>query len=147
MRELLLPILKRHEGLRLSTYRCTEGVLTIGYGHTGPEVKEGLTITEKEAEELLLADIDTAEKDAKLFPYYHNLSPARQAVVVNMIFNLGVNRFSKFLRFNAAMIDKDYVSASVEMLKSRWSTQVGVRSFELARIMSSGKIEKVAPAV
>jgi lysozyme len=32
-----------HEGCRLTAYRDSTGVLTLGYGHTGPEVVEGLT--------------------------------------------------------------------------------------------------------
>lgn len=33
------------EGRRLVAYRCSAGVWTIGVGHTGPEVHEGLTIS------------------------------------------------------------------------------------------------------
>ena len=41
------------EGLRLTAYRDTGGVPTIGYGHTGPDVYLGLTITLEQAEEQL----------------------------------------------------------------------------------------------
>jgi lysozyme len=55
-----LALTKRFEGLRLSAYRDGAGVLTIGYGHTGADVHEGQTITEPEAEALLLGDMRTA---------------------------------------------------------------------------------------
>lgn len=47
------------EGLRLTTYKDSGGINTIGYGHTGPEVKPGMTITRKRAEELLIEDVYT----------------------------------------------------------------------------------------
>lgn len=56
-----LALVKFFEGLRLTAYRCPAGVLTIGYGSTGPHVKEGMTITEAEASHLLERDLITAE--------------------------------------------------------------------------------------
>jgi lysozyme len=55
-----LALTKSFEGLRLTAYQDAGGVWTIGYGHTGPDVKPGQTITEAEATELLLADLQTA---------------------------------------------------------------------------------------
>ena len=52
-----LALTKSFEGLRLEAYRDVGGVLTIGYGHTGPDVTDGETITEECAEMLLRADI------------------------------------------------------------------------------------------
>ena len=49
--------IKGWEGCRLKTYRCPSNVLTIGYGHTGPDVREGMTITQKRADELFEQDI------------------------------------------------------------------------------------------
>jgi len=37
------------EGLRLTAYQDQVGVWTIGYGHTGPDVYQGLTITQNDA--------------------------------------------------------------------------------------------------
>ena len=45
------------EGLRLTAYRDEGGVLTIGYGHTGPDVNEGDRISEYWANELLAEDV------------------------------------------------------------------------------------------
>lgn len=49
------------EGLKLTAYRDVGGVWTIGYGHTGPDVFSGKTITPDEAKRL--ADIDIAEAE------------------------------------------------------------------------------------
>jgi len=48
------------EGLRLQAYQDSVGRWTIGYGHTGPEVRAGLSITEAEAEALLRSDVAAA---------------------------------------------------------------------------------------
>ena len=48
------------EGLRLTAYQDCAGIWTIGYGHTGPDVTPGKTITELEAEALLHADLAAA---------------------------------------------------------------------------------------
>src|SRR5690554_6464009 len=46
-------LIKHYEGLRLEAYRDPVGVLTVGYGHTGPNVFLGMVITEAQAEQLL----------------------------------------------------------------------------------------------
>ncbi len=56
-----LKLIKEFEGLRLDAYYCSSNVLTIGYGSTGPHVKQGMHITEPEAEALLLKDIKRFE--------------------------------------------------------------------------------------
>jgi lysozyme len=52
-----LRLTKRFEGLELSAYQDQGGVWTVGYGHTGPNVHGGLTITEEQAEQLLESDV------------------------------------------------------------------------------------------
>ena len=51
---------KSFEGLRLTAYQDVGGVWTIGYGHTGPNVRAGLTITQAEADALLRSDVEDA---------------------------------------------------------------------------------------
>ena len=61
-------MIKGCEGCKLTAYRCPAGVLTIGYGHTGPDVTPGKTITQAEADRLFDADVRKfAEKVAPLF--------------------------------------------------------------------------------
>lgn len=55
-----IALTKGYEGLRFTAYRDIAGVLTIGYGHTGPDVFEGQIIDEPTAESLLRADMATA---------------------------------------------------------------------------------------
>ena len=55
-----LELTKSFEGLRLNAYQDSAGVWTIGYGHTGAEVRAGLRITSEEADALLREDIASA---------------------------------------------------------------------------------------
>jgi hypothetical protein len=55
-----LAMTKGFEGLELTAYRDVAGILTIGYGHTGPDVIPGKTITEDEATALVLANMAEA---------------------------------------------------------------------------------------
>lgn len=55
--------IKSCEGLKLNTYRCPSGVLTIGYGHTGPDVKPGGHITPEIANRLFEEDMPRFERE------------------------------------------------------------------------------------
>lgn len=50
-----LDLIKSFEGCKLKAYKCvpTEKYYTIGYGHYGKDVKPGMVINSKQAEELL----------------------------------------------------------------------------------------------
>ena len=56
-----LALIKKFEGCRLESYRCSANVLTIGYGHTGG-VLETDVITQDVADKLLEQDIAKFEK-------------------------------------------------------------------------------------
>jgi lysozyme len=80
------------EGLRLTAYQDCGGVWTIGYGHTGPEVRAGLTITETEAEALLRSDVaasETSVNRAVNVPITQNQFDA----LVDFCFNCGRGNF------------------------------------------------------
>ena len=55
-----LALTKQFEGLRLQAYQDTAGIWTVGYGHTGRDVKPGRCVSEFEAEVLLRADLRDA---------------------------------------------------------------------------------------
>ncbi len=55
-----LALTKSFEGLRLDAYQDSVGVWTVGYGHTGPGLGEGVKVTDAEAEAMLLADLGDA---------------------------------------------------------------------------------------
>lgn len=57
-----IELIKYYEGFRSSAYLCPAGVLTIGFGHTGSNVKKGLVITKYQAEILLYKDLYDFER-------------------------------------------------------------------------------------
>ncbi len=129
-------LIKLHEGLRLKPYHCTAGKVTIGYGRNLDDVG----ITEAEAQYLLEQDMKAAIVQASKYPFFTQLNDYRKAVVVDMIFNLGLPRFSKFARMLDALNRHDYNLAANEMLDSRWAVQVGMRAERLANIMRTGEL-------
>ena len=56
-----LDLIRKYEGLRLAAYVCPGGKLTIGYGHTGPDVTSGKKITAEQANALLVKDVQRFE--------------------------------------------------------------------------------------
>lgn len=57
-----IDLIKQFEGERLTSYYCPAGVLTIGTGHTGSDVKPNQTITGAESLRLLQGDLRRFEK-------------------------------------------------------------------------------------
>ncbi len=57
-----LGIIKEFEGVELTSYLCPADIRTVGYGHTGPDVRLGMTITLAEAERLLRKDVAKFEQ-------------------------------------------------------------------------------------
>ena len=129
------------EGCRLAAYRDGGGVLTIGYGHTGPEVTDGLTITQAQADNWLNADLDKATFHAVGLPEWAALdTPRRRNVVVECVFNLGVGHWMGFHQTRAAIQAQQWQSASQNLLDSpTWISQVGLgRVSRLAAGLLSG---------
>lgn len=82
-----LKILKDAEGLKLTAYVCPAGKWTIGYGSTGAHVRPGLTITEAEAEALLLADLRRFEH--WVASYCAPATDNQFSALVSLAFNIG----------------------------------------------------------
>jgi lysozyme len=135
-RERLTEQLIRDEGLRLKPYTDTVGKLTIGVGRNLTD----RGITQTEALYLLNNDMDVADLDCRaLLPWWDPIDPVRQGVLVNMCFNLGADRFKKFVNTLALVQAHDYERASIQMLQSLWAEQVGDRALRLADQMRSGQ--------
>tara|TARA_Y100000361_G_scaffold114854_1_gene105440 strand:+ start:3234 stop:3644 length:411 start_codon:yes stop_codon:yes gene_type:complete len=131
----LIEELKRDEGVVLSLYQCSAGKNTIGVGRN----LDDRGITEDESDYLLSNDIDLCVEELEgTFPWFATLSDARQRVMVNMCFNLGLSRLLGFEKFLAAMEAGDWETAGIEMLDSKWAVQVGNRSERLKDLVVGG---------
>lgn len=84
-----LDLIKSFEGCKLTAYRCPAGVLTIGYGHTGKDVKEGLKITQEKAEQLLVSDLNTFEKKVDKYREKYNWNQNEFDALVSFAYNVG----------------------------------------------------------
>lgn len=124
----LIEALKHHEGFRSKPYQCTSGVWTIGYGFT--------YLTRDESDVVLYMRVKQIKQ--QLASSIHNLSMARQDVIVNMAFNLGINGLMNFKKMWAAIHRKDFDRAADEMLDSKWASQVGERAKSLSEQMRTG---------
>jgi lysozyme len=89
-----LALVKSFEGLSLTAYRCPANVLTIGYGSTGSHVKEGMVITEAEAEELLRKDLARFEHGVEALTEGCATLDDQFSALVSLAFNIGLTRFA-----------------------------------------------------
>lgn len=87
-----IDLIKKFEGLRLLAYVCPAGVLTIGYGHTGADVKPGMRIAEVEAEKLLWKDTESAQQTVSSFVSV-KLNQNEYDALVSFTFNVGPTAF------------------------------------------------------
>ena len=132
MTETLFEQIARHEGLRLTPYRCTAGKLTIGYGRN----LDDRGIREEEARVMLSNDI--AEARAALrshLPWFATAHSTVQDVLINMGINLGTAGLLKFRRTLAYLAAEQYKAAADEMLDSLWARQVPNRAKELSGLI------------
>ncbi len=130
--------LKNHEGLKLKPYTDTVGKLTLGIGRN----LEDKGITEQEALFMLNNDLDYFySKLCQRIGWMKNLDDARQNVLVNMAFNLGIAGLITFKKTLLACEHGNFKIAATEMLNSKWAEQVGYRANELAEQMRTGVIK------
>ena len=131
----LIEELKFDEGQILTLYKCSAGKNTIGVGRN----LDDRGITEDESSYLLSNDIDISiDELEKTFSWFGELSDARQRVLINMHFNLGLTQLLGFKKFLAAMEAGEWETAGEEMLDSRWAKQVGDRSIRLQTLLLEG---------
>lgn len=155
-KEQLTAQLMRHEGAVRNkaglhiVYRCAAGARTVGYGHNldaeelpgfGPDP----VLTEDQARRLLERDIAKVEKRLQqALGFWPQLTPARQAALVNMGFNLGVPGLLVWSNTLGDIRRGEYARAARRMRASLWAKQVKGRALELADQMETGEWRHVA---
>jgi len=91
-----LHLTENFEGLRLTAYPdpATHGdPWTIGYGHTGAEVHQGMTITQEQAEEFLMQDVQKAVQTVNS-KVHTDLTQNEFDALVDFVFNVGAGNFA-----------------------------------------------------
>ncbi len=122
------------EGKKNKLYKCTADKWTIGIGHN----IEDNGVSEAVIDLMFCEDIQVVVNQLMKFAWFTVCNEARKDVLINMVFNLGINRLLNFKNMIAALERKDYEIASIEMLQSKWSSQVGDRAKRLSQLMSDG---------
>tara|TARA_B110000114_G_scaffold178189_1_gene210901 strand:- start:166 stop:585 length:420 start_codon:yes stop_codon:yes gene_type:complete len=127
--------IKKEEGFRMETYKCTEGHLTGGYGHKmldGETPPTDMTGWTKLFERDFARAMSGAEELLMICP---NVDDTARHIVVEMCYQMGSYGVSKFHGMLSALQESDYVTASKEMLDSRWAKQTPKRAMRMAERM------------
>ena len=137
--------IKRHEGEVLEIYKDSLGYKTLGIGHlcqpNDPEYDwEVGTKVSQEVVDMYYEDDFNKHLAEAIHVFgteeaFYNLPQDIQHVLVNMCFNLGGTRLSKFKNMLKACREHDWKQMSIEMEDSKWFKQVGRRSLELQEMV------------
>lgn len=129
--------LRVSEGVRYRPYLDSVGKLTIGVGHN----LDAKPLSPRAVAVILDDDISDAIDDLdRHTPWWRTLDGARQLVMAEMCFNLGIGGLLTFRNTLTAMETGRYTDAAEGMLKSKWARQVGQRAVRLARVMMTGEV-------
>ena len=123
MIEKNVELLKKFEGCELKAYKCSGGEITIGYGATYyqnyQKIQPNDTITQEEANDLLLFHIGEFEKGLKItlkdIPLPQNCKDA----ITILVFNIGITAFLKSTLYKEIQKDKNNLTA-IQKQWLRW---------------------------
>ena len=124
----------KHEGYLNKMYADQKGIATIGVGHN---LRDN-PISDAAVNQIFQDDFNQVCKGLLDYPWFQKQNEARQAVLVDMAFNMGLPTLLKFQGMIAALTRADYATAALEMLDSSWARQVPSRAKEDSDIMRSG---------
>lgn len=131
----LEQMLTRHEGFKSGVYKDSRGFNTVGFGRcldTNP-------LTRDEALYLMQGPLTAARTDlVTSFAWFPILDAIRQAVLMDLCYNIGIAGVLGFKKMISAMAAGDYDSAAAELMNSQYATQVGSRAKELAQMLKTG---------
>ena len=154
--QLVAKTIGLNEGIRKDVYKDTKGNKTIGVGFNledtsnqvaldalglnRDELKAGTrSLTDREVNELYKYSSMRAVKDAIAFDPNLQSRPANvQTAIIDMSFNLGLNKLKKFEKMKEALDANDYNKAADEMKDSLWFKQVKDRGPRMVNIMRTG---------
>lgn len=95
-----IDLIKQFEGCRLEAYKAlpTEKYFTIGYGHMGADVKQGMIISQAKAEELLKKDLEKFEKSVTtLTAKYSGINQNQLDALASFTYNCGAGNLAKLV--------------------------------------------------
>ena len=130
----LIENIKESEGFVEHVYDDSLGIPTIGYGFA---IKD-LILDKDIATEILSRKISRLiNRVDEKFDWFNEANDEIKEVVVEMCYQLGVGGFSRFKKTISYFKSKDYKTASVEMLDSKWAKQTPNRAKKLSDVVAS----------
>jgi len=135
----MLSLLSLHEGRVAHAYQDSLGYWTIGVGHL-IDKRRGGRLPEEIIDALL--DYDAEKHWLELLaalPWIERLDDVRQAVLLDMAFNLGVAGLLKFKNTLRFVEQGNYEQAAKNMMLSLWARQVKTRAVRLSKMMETGQ--------
>lgn len=127
--------IKLEEGYRSLMYKDSTGNWTIGYGHN-LSVKP---LSQAVCALILSEDLEEAEHDlASAFPYYLHLDGARQGILLDLAFNLGIEGLMGFRKMLVAIQLSDWTIAADELRNSKAAVEEPNRIAKLAHALETG---------
>ena len=147
----ILPLTAQFEGFRANVYKCPAGFDTIGYGRNieanplKPDEKAKLnadgSVSEAVAKEWLREYLDKCYTELeKSFSWFGSLDLPRQAALVDLDYNMGLNTLKGFKNTLKAFENKDFAAAANGLESSKWYKQVKTRGIKIVSIVREGKI-------
>jgi lysozyme len=126
----------KHEGYRNTPYFDHLGTPHVGIGHLLTPYERFRIYADWEIEALFARDLATARADAHyLFPNFDSHPHHVKIVLIDLCFNLGRNRLSKFKNFRLAIDRRMYELAAYELLDSKYAKQVPKRAMNNHRML------------
>lgn len=135
----IIQQLKNEEGSVAHAYQDSLGFWTIGVGRLIDERKGGLLYPD-EIDYLLKNDIKRKTDGLNdALPWFVLLDEARQAVLIQMAFQMGVKGLLAFTTTLGHVRVGRYAEAAVAMLESLWAKQTPERAARLSKQMETGE--------
>jgi lysozyme len=132
--------LRGDEGERLTVYQDHLGYWTIGIGVLVDARKPGAGITPEESAYLARNRVHARIASlSRALPWFDRLDAARQAALLNMSYQLGVEGLLAFAKALAAIRDERWDLAHTELLDSLWAKQTPERARRVARQIQTGE--------
>lgn len=130
----LVSMLIRHEGFVETPYQDSLGIWTVGVGRNLSR-----PMADHEIMYLLQSDIATCEDElSRNLPWFDELDQVRRDCMIDLCFNMGYPRLSKFTKALAAMAEGNWDRAAYEFMDSRWSRQVKTRAVDICNMIKTG---------
>lgn len=127
-----------HEGLKKFPYFDTNGNQTIGIGRN--LTTKGLSVNE--CIYLMNNDMQECTQELKIYSWFCELDQVRQEVIIELCFNIGIHGVLEFQNTIKSLEQKDWESASNNLLNSEWANEVGeIRSQNMAKRLLTGSYE------